>query len=50
MILNELVSTDEVLNKMETKLTLILRNIKRQWKFLHHIMKIDGLENLTLKG
>lgn len=41
-------SNDKVLEKIETKKTL---NIwKRQLKFLEHIIRKDGSENLILTG
>ncbi len=43
-------SNDKVLEKMETKRKLILNIKKRQVKFLGHIMRKEGLENLILTG
>lgn len=45
----EYISIDEVMLKMETKRTLQLHLTSgREFKFLGHIMREDGLENLML--
>lgn len=48
IVRREYVNNDEVLEKIETKWTL-LRSIKnRQWKFLKHIITKDSSENIAL--
>lgn len=46
----EQVSNDEVLEKLETKGTLILNIKKRHLKFLGHIIRKEDVENLILTG
>lgn len=41
----EYVSNNEVWEKMEIKIALILNTRKRQWKFLSHRMRNEALEN-----
>lgn len=43
----EHVSTEEILRKIGITMKLTIR--KKQFKFWGHIMRIEGLENLTLK-
>lgn len=41
---------EEVLQKFETKRTLAVRIIKRQFKLITHKIKKEGLENWTRAG
>lgn len=41
---------ENILQKMARKISLLLRNIKRQIEYIEHIMRKEGFDNFTFMG